>query len=144
MSSGGGPTGAVPYGESNVEKPPPYSPYPEPNNAYAPTYPMPPPHCGPPYASPAPGAAGVTSGFAQSNWTPAQPYPNYGSTVIIQPEPSPQVIIVGGCPVCRVGVLEEDYTCMGIFLALFFFPIGILCCLALRQRRCPNCGATFD
>ncbi|XP_062388229.1 brain protein I3 [Sardina pilchardus] len=62
-----------------------------------------------------------------------------GSYTIIQPS----VVVVGGCPACRVGVLEDDFTCLGILCAIFFFPIGILFCLALRQRRCPNCGATF-
>ncbi|KAG9333646.1 hypothetical protein JZ751_010714 [Albula glossodonta] len=66
--------------------------------------------------------------------------PNYGGTyTIIQPS----VVVVGGCPACRVGVLEDDFTCLGILCAIVFFPIGILFCLALRQRRCPNCGATF-
>ncbi|KAK2915915.1 hypothetical protein QQF64_024304 [Cirrhinus molitorella] len=55
----------------------------------------------------------------------------------------PSVVVVGGCPACRVGVLEDDFTCLGIMCAIFFFPLGILFCLALRQRRCPNCGATF-
>ncbi|GLD65405.1 brain protein I3 [Lates japonicus] len=46
-------------------------------------------------------------------------------------------------PACRVGVLEDDFTCLGILCAIFFFPLGILFCFALRQRRCPNCDATF-
>nr|XP_061830302.1 membrane protein BRI3-like [Nerophis lumbriciformis] len=55
----------------------------------------------------------------------------------------PSVVVVGGCPACRVGVLEDDFTCLGILCAIFCFPLGILFCFALRQRRCPNCGATF-
>uniref|UniRef100_A0A663NB57 Membrane protein BRI3 n=1 Tax=Athene cunicularia TaxID=194338 RepID=A0A663NB57_ATHCN len=43
----------------------------------------------------------------------------------------------------RVGVLEDTFTCLGVLCAIVFFPIGILFCLALRQRRCPNCGAAF-
>ncbi|KAM4598551.1 membrane protein BRI3 [Polymixia lowei] len=66
-----------------------------------------------------------------------QPYS--GTYTIIQPS----VVVVGGCPACRVGVLEDDFTCLGIMCAIFFFPLGILFCFALRQRRCPNCGATF-
>uniref|UniRef100_A0A8B9NQT9 Membrane protein BRI3 n=1 Tax=Apteryx owenii TaxID=8824 RepID=A0A8B9NQT9_APTOW len=42
-----------------------------------------------------------------------------------------------------VGVLEDTFTCLGVLCAIVFFPIGILFCLALRQRRCPNCGAAF-
>nr|XP_020472053.1 brain protein I3 [Monopterus albus]XP_020472054.1 brain protein I3 [Monopterus albus] len=66
-----------------------------------------------------------------------QPYTE--TYTIIQPS----VVVVGGCPACRVGVLEDDFTCLGILCAIFFFPLGILFCFALRQRRCPNCGATF-
>uniref|UniRef100_A0A182P8A7 Membrane protein BRI3 n=1 Tax=Anopheles epiroticus TaxID=199890 RepID=A0A182P8A7_9DIPT len=56
---------------------------------------------------------------------------------------SQQIIVVNGCPACRIGMLEDDYSCLGIFCAIFFFPIGILACLALRNRRCTNCGAQF-
>ena len=55
----------------------------------------------------------------------------------------PQVILVGGCPCCRVGVLEDDYSCLGICCAILCFPLGILCCLATKQRRCSNCGAVY-
>ncbi|XP_012259827.1 brain protein I3 [Athalia rosae] len=70
--------------------------------------------------------------------------PSYGatapvSTTVIVPE----IILVGACPACRVGMLEDDYTCLGLFCAIFFFPLGILCCLALKNRRCSNCGAYF-
>nr|XP_015215758.1 PREDICTED: brain protein I3 isoform X1 [Lepisosteus oculatus]XP_015215760.1 PREDICTED: brain protein I3 isoform X1 [Lepisosteus oculatus] len=75
-----------------------------------------------------------------SQLPPVGQQPNYPNTyTIIQPS----VVVVGGCPACRVGVLEDDFTCLGIMCAIIFFPIGILFCLALRQRRCPNCGATF-
>ena len=43
----------------------------------------------------------------------------------------------------QVGVLEDDFTCLGVLCAILFFPIGILCCLAMRQRRCAHCGALF-
>nr|XP_002125711.1 brain protein I3 [Ciona intestinalis] len=66
----------------------------------------------------------------------------YTHTTIIQ-QPHVPVVVVGGCPACRVGVLEDDYTCLGVCCAILFFPLGILCCLAMKQRRCPNCGAVF-
>ncbi|KAJ8924798.1 hypothetical protein NQ315_000952 [Exocentrus adspersus] len=71
--------------------------------------------------------------------------PSYGATTttttIIVPDP--EVIIVGACPVCRIGVLEDDFTCLGLLCAILFFPAGILCCLLLKEKKCSNCGATF-
>ncbi|XP_006000844.1 brain protein I3 [Latimeria chalumnae] len=91
----------------------------------------------PPY--PYPAAPGFSGGPP-----PASVQPPYSSTyTIIQQPATTSVVVVGGCPACRVGVLEDDFTCLGILCAIVFFPIGILFCLALRQRRCPNCGATF-
>ncbi|XP_043479464.1 brain protein I3 [Leptopilina heterotoma] len=66
------------------------------------------------------------------------PYQQASTTIVV-----PEIILVGACPACRVGVLEDDYTCLGIFCAIFFFPIGIICCLLLKNRRCSHCGAYF-
>ncbi|XP_058807665.1 membrane protein BRI3 [Phymastichus coffea] len=74
----------------------------------------------------------------QQNSQPNSYGATHSTTVIV-----PEIILVGGCPACRVGVLEDDYTCLGIFCAIFFFPLGILCCLLLKNRRCSNCGAYF-
>lgn len=76
---------------------------------------------------------------------PIRPLPTAGygtisqSTIAVPTE----IIVINGCPACRIGVLEDDYTCCGICCAIFFFPIGILCCLALKNKRCTNCGAQF-
>ncbi|KAK2495022.1 hypothetical protein MC885_001372 [Smutsia gigantea] len=43
----------------------------------------------------------------------------------------------------KVGVLEDSFTFLGIFLAIVLFPFGFICCFALKKRRCPNCGANF-
>ncbi|KAI0207133.1 hypothetical protein LSAT2_008219 [Lamellibrachia satsuma] len=94
----------------------------------------PPPHAPPQYQ----GATGERQPILYQQPSYMQPPP---STVIIQAQPP--VILVGGCPACRVGVLQDDFTCLGVFCAIFFFPLGILCCLAMRERRCPNCGAVF-
>ncbi|XP_023139388.1 brain protein I3 [Amphiprion ocellaris] len=93
-----------------------------------------------PAAGPPPYPYQDGQGFPSAQMSPAvsqQPYS--GTYAIIQPS----VVVVGGCPACRVGVLEDDFTCLGILCAIVFFPLGILFCFALRQRRCPNCGATF-
>ncbi|XP_054286478.1 brain protein I3-like [Macrosteles quadrilineatus] len=105
--------------------PPPYTPVGS-NVAYNPQYASQPP---PGFqAYPVQSAPGPTSG--------------YGATTVVITQPN-DIIIVGGCPACRVGVLEDDYTCLGICCAIFFFPLGILCCLALKDKRCTNCNAYF-
>ncbi|XP_041363100.1 brain protein I3-like [Gigantopelta aegis] len=72
---------------------------------------------------------------------PSQPSYQQYSSITVQPQQ--QIVVVGGCPACRVGVLEDDFTCLGVCCAVIFFPIGILCCLAMRQRRCMHCGAIY-
>lgn len=88
----------------------------------------------------------------------------YGSiTEVITVQPAnPNIILVDACPICRigkyargifmcirliivflVGLLEPAYTCFGVCLAIFFFPLGLLCCLACKDRRCSNCGAVI-
>ncbi|XP_030067828.1 membrane protein BRI3 [Microcaecilia unicolor] len=111
--------GAIPPPQPGFQAPPPYS-YPS-----ASGYPTPPP-------PPPPGPQGP-------------PQMNYPSTytIIQQPVTTTSVVVVGGCPACRVGVLEDSFTCLGVCCAILFFPIGILLCFALKQRQCPNCGATF-
>lgn len=116
----------------------------------------------PPYHASAP-AGDVPAGSGQAgstyNYPPASAGGQYGTyagppgyqpvsnqqPTYLQPQPVPvtSVIVVGGCPACRVGVLEDDFTCLGICCAIFFFPLGLICCLLMRQRRCPNCGAIF-
>lgn len=78
---------------------------------------------------------------------PIQPLPTMGyGTITQQPTVNvipTEIIVINGCPACRIGVLEDDFTCLGICCAIFLFPVGILCCLALKNKRCTNCGAQF-
>lgn len=151
---------------SQYEKPPPYSPeapvsqqpmpYQGPGpNTYNPNAGPPPPGAYDATSIPPPGTyTGAVLPPAAYNVTIAPPagyqvvppsaLPNYGSTVYVKPVPPvTEIVVVGTCPACRVGVLEEDFTCLGVCLAVFFFPLGILCCLAMRHQRCPNCGAIY-
>ncbi|KAH8397364.1 hypothetical protein KR222_000116, partial [Zaprionus bogoriensis] len=77
---------------------------------------------------------------------------NYGAfeqtpVSIVVPAPAvtlpAEIIVIGGCPSCRIGYLEDTFSPLGLCCAIFFFPVGILCCLAMREKRCTNCGATF-
>lgn len=79
------------------------------------------------------------------------PYPVYGTVdptggnrsvrVVVE---QPEVIIIGGCPSCRIGVLEDYYGLCALCCAIVFFPLGILLCLLMKERRCSHCGAVFD
>ena len=82
-------------------------------------------------------------------YMPQQQQGPYNPTYIPQQQgiygqPPQNVVIVAGsvgtCPYCRVGYPREDFSCCGIFCAIFFFPIGILCCLAMRETTCSHCG----
>ncbi|KAJ3660321.1 hypothetical protein Zmor_004773 [Zophobas morio] len=106
----------------------------------------------PPYSATAPYPGVHQPPPQQYNYHPPPPPfqqyppcpPSYGATAqttIIVPET--EVIIVGACPACRIGVLEDDFTCLGLLCAILFFPAGILCCLLLKEKRCGNCGARF-
>lgn len=84
--------------------------------------------------------------YAASAPQPGYQIPSYGAfestpSVVIQPPPN--IIVVGGCPACRIGILEDSYPCVGLLCALIFFPVGILCCLAMKNKRCSNCGTEF-
>lgn len=51
------------------------------------------------------------------------------------------VVQQGNCPVCKAGYIVEEFTCCGIVLAILFFPLGLLCCFLMRERKCSSCGA---
>ncbi|CAG9770519.1 unnamed protein product [Ceutorhynchus assimilis] len=117
------------------EPPPPYSPqYPSTHYGPPPTVTYPP--------GPAPGYPPGPTPAYPTYYGPPPPNQGYGATTttVIVENPT----IIGACPACRVGVLEDGFTCLGVMCAIFFFPLGILCCLALTEKRCSNCGAQFS
>jgi len=71
----------------------------------------------------------------------AYPPQGYGSPAGFNapPPPAQYVRVVGGCPKCG-GIMQEDFTCLGICCAVVFFPIGLLCCLLMKEKKCSNCG----
>ncbi|KAH3866499.1 hypothetical protein DPMN_029623 [Dreissena polymorpha] len=62
------------------------------------------------------------------------PYPPIGQYMPVTPN----------CMACRVGFMQEGYSIVGIILAIVFFPIGILCCLMMKEKKCSNCGSTVS
>jgi hypothetical protein len=126
----------------DMDKPPPYAPH----------YESAPQHQGYPPSSQGynPGNPGGYPPPQQHGGYPPQ-HGGYASPPMTQHQPatSHSVIVVqsghgatGNCPVCRTGNMIEEYSCCGICCAIFFFPIGLICCLLMKNRRCSHCNAT--
>ena len=62
----------------------------------------------------------------------------------IRPETTRYVEFISLSLPFQVGALEEHMTLLGILCGIFFFPLGLICCLTLTERKCTNCGATFN
>lgn len=94
------------------------------------------------YINYGPGGGSYSTGAPPPYYTPQQQYiPQQQPSVVVT---QPAVVISGGaCPHCHVGYPREDYGCCAICLAIWFFPIGILCCLAMKERKCSHCGANL-
>ncbi|XP_060560290.1 membrane protein BRI3-like [Ruditapes philippinarum] len=83
------------------------------------------------------GQSGQPGGYGQ----PVQPM-GYSSNVIVVTQPSAGMTArVGSCRHCGIGYPHTSFTICGILLAIIFFPLGILCCLMLTEKRCSHCGA---
>jgi len=86
----------------------------------------------------------VTGAPTSASFVQPVDYGTASSITPMQPTvPHQQIIVIGGCPACRIGALEEHMTLLGILCGIFFFPLGLICCLTLTERRCTNCGTTF-
>lgn len=106
------------------------------------------PNAPPPYAGqqqqqyPPPGQQYPPTG--QQYPPPGQQYPQAAGQATVQQAPGVVVITSGNsCPSCHVGYIREDYTCCGIALAILFFPLGLICCLLMKEKRCSHCSQTF-
>ncbi|XP_071451017.1 membrane protein BRI3 [Hetaerina americana] len=127
------------------DPPPPYTPLVGDTQPHGPAYSAP-----DQYQSEDHGPTGVGQPPGYQPYSGPAPYPGgpggngpcYGA---IRTVTVPQtIIIVNACPACRIGVLEDQYNALGILCAILFFPIGVLCCLATKTKKCSNCGAYFD
>ncbi|XP_052786987.1 brain protein I3-like [Mya arenaria] len=106
----------------------------------------------PPYQPPGPGY-GPPQG--QQGYPPPQGYGPPPPQGYAQPPPmmaaqqSSNVVVVqaggntviGACGRCGNGVAVENYSIIGIIIAIVFFPLGIICCLMMTERHCSSCGA---
>ncbi|ETV87163.1 hypothetical protein, variant [Aphanomyces astaci] len=100
--------------------------------------------------------ANATPSYAPQPTPPQQGYPGqgppqYANVVQAQPQvlASAEFIVVPGQVItasghCAHAVQTNEFTCPGVLLGILFFPIGILCCLLLTERRCVHCGAILN
>ncbi|KAH3866492.1 brain protein I3-like [Dreissena polymorpha] len=49
----------------------------------------------------------------------------------------------GNCPHCGQGILIKRYSTCGILLAILLFPVGVLFCLCMEEKRCTHCNCSF-
>nr|XP_002127524.1 brain protein I3-like [Ciona intestinalis] len=117
------------------EKPPPYAP----SN---PQMPQP----GPPQGYP-PQPAGYPP--PQAGYPPPQagyPPPQAGyppPNIQVQQQQQAPIVVVrgGGCRRCGAVGVTTTFTCCGVCLGIFLFPIGLVCCFLMQEKVCVGCGA---
>nr|ACO15548.1 Brain protein I3 [Caligus clemensi] len=56
--------------------------------------------------------------------------------------PETNILIVGGCPQCRIGLLTESFSKRGLLCAFTFFPIGLIYLFTSMEKKCANCDFT--
>ncbi|DAZ97709.1 TPA: hypothetical protein N0F65_009608 [Lagenidium giganteum] len=50
------------------------------------------------------------------------------------------VVVQQQAPQCNHQHSEHgDFTCCGICCGVCLFPIGLICCFLMREKRCANC-----
>merc|ERR1739838_338812 len=115
-----------------------FAPYPDPSQQQG-GYP---PQQGVPQQAPPPA-------YSQGQQQQFQQQPGQ-SVTYVQTQQQPTGIIIPGivqgtgtCPTCRMGNLESSFTVCGIVLGVLFFPLGVLCCFLMMEKKCTNCGSTF-
>ena len=91
------------------------------------------------YVAPAP-FPGHSQQMLQQFTTPT----NYG-TLSHQDNREIYVTVIGssGCPACGIGQLEDHFPLAAVCCAILFFPLGVLCCLGMKNKICNHCGMEF-
>ncbi|ELU07181.1 hypothetical protein CAPTEDRAFT_216548 [Capitella teleta] len=134
--------------EKNNEKPPLQAPPGEQGNTD-----QPPSYSGVPGATAAPYPPGYTQPMDPQAYPPMNtvygapqsqpPVPGQpqNPTMVTVNQPTNIVMVrTGNCPHCGIGTILEEFTIAGIFLGIFFFPCGMICCYSMRRRRCSHCS----
>jgi hypothetical protein len=51
---------------------------------------------------------------------------------------------VGPCAAGGGHSIVEEYTACGLVCGIVMFPVGLICCLTMKDRTCMACGMKFD
>lgn len=43
-------------------------------------------------------------------------------------------------PPCSHEDIESNFTCCGILLGIVCFPVGLICCCCMKEKKCRRCG----
>ena len=71
---------------------------------------------------------------------PQQPIVQPQAPIIIQQD----VPRAGACYKCGRGVPVDDCcTFCGVFWCIMLFPIGLLCLICCKKKKCSNCGTNY-
>ena len=54
--------------------------------------------------------------------------------------PQDQIAPQFRCPAGNSHFYKDEFTCCGICLAVCFFPIGLVCCYVMKDKKCVKCG----
>jgi len=135
------------FSELEQLNPPPYT---APQNTYPPYPPTSQTYSPPGGGAPYPASTGNPAGYIVTSQGQPSQFSNPTTTTTItyttQPQPANTTTIIiqtPTCTKCHVGRIEESFTCLGICLGIWLFPIGIICCLAMRRKYCNHCGHIF-
>ena len=58
-------------------------------------------------------------------------------------EPDHNLFVQCFSSVFQMGYVKDSYPIEAICLAIWFFPIGLICCLTMKERRCTNCNLRY-
>ena len=56
-------------------------------------------------------------------------------------QPPQHTVVVAGNGRCPHNRTLDSFTGCGIVTAVLLFPVGLICCLLMPQKRCGDCGS---
>jgi len=53
-------------------------------------------------------------------------------------------LAVGPCAAGGGHEIVDEFTACGLVCGIVLFPVGLICCLTMKDRTCMQCGMKFD